>query len=133
MVWFGLEGSKFKTAKNIKTFLCSISFWLFSAMMFINQAGCGVEILCGGDVEILHESQHQPDAEFLYVPVPAKGQSEDFIDISHRKWTIKDFVSRIFRTGEITKGYSTFFQNCKDFAVRLFNYYSPFEADDSQF
>ena len=97
------------------------------------QAGSGIEVLCGGDMDILHESQHQPDAESSFDPVPAKGQSLPYVDISQKSYTVQDMVRRIFRTGEITKGYQTFFENCKDFACRLYNHFSPYEADDSKF
>ena len=102
-------------------------------MIGVYQAGSGIEVLCGGDMDILHESQHQQDAERSFDPLRAKGQSLDFVDISRHNFTIEDMVSRIFRTGEITKGYRTFTENCKDFAVRLYNHYSPYEADHSQF
>ena len=97
------------------------------------QAACGIKVLCGGDMEDLHKSQHQPDAADSYEAVPAKGQSRDYVDISHKSCTVEVMIRRIFCTGEITKGYQTFFENCKDFAVRLFNHFSPFEADDSKF
>ena len=84
-------------------------------------------------MEILHDSQHQQDAERSFDAVPAKGQSLPFVDISHKCFSVEDMIRRIFRTGEITKGYQTFLENCKDFAIRLYNHFSPFEADDSKF
>lgn len=93
-----------------------------------SKAASGIEVLCGGDMDILHKSQHQPDAEKSFDPVPAKGQSLPYVDISRKSYTVEDMVRRIFRTGEITKGYQTFSENCKDFACRLFNHFSPYEV-----
>jgi len=79
----------------------------------------GIEVICAppSDENSLNEIQHQLDASSKWTRMVAKSNPYD-------KTTIKQIIEWIFDSGEITKGYNSFTNNCKDFACHLFNSFS---------
>jgi len=78
-----------------------------------------IDVICAhrSDENSLHENQYQPNAPSrTHTRVAASGP---------RMVTIRDIIEWIFDSGQITSGYNSFTNNCKDFAVALFNNFTP--------
>jgi len=79
-----------------------------------------IDVICAhsSDVESLHENQYQLNAPSRsYTRV--QGTGPYMLNVKH-------IVEWIFDSGQITSGYNSFTNNCKDFAVALFNNFSHY-------
>ena len=99
------------------------------------QAAASIEMFCGKDLADIHASQRQAgygDEQRRILIHPGRMLRMVMGDVktvaTHSNLTgvsVADMVAWIFNTRQITRGYNTASRNCKDFAMDLWNHFTP--------